>query len=317
MKHKLSATISVAALVVAAMAVTVPAASAYPTSDSTAQAPTLLRVNGQASDAIVDSAKPTLSWAPNDSARAEAQTGYETRLSDVPSDHGTSRPQVWDSGRVSSAESAGVAYAGPALQADHTYEWTVRTWNRQGQQSPWSHAERFDAGPMGVQDWSASWLKVADGSLVRRSFNLPKTVVRARLYIGAQGLVEPHLNGAVIDAKQVLNSSVTDYAKRVVYRDYDVTDLLRQGTNALAVMVGQGQASGSPTFIAQLSITFSDGSRSAVATDDQWRSAAGPVTRDDFYYGESWDARKQMASSIGRRNTPSDARCCACGRRRN
>jgi alpha-L-rhamnosidase len=295
MRVKLTATAGIVGLVLAGMAVTATAASARTVSHSTAEAPSLLRVNGQASDAIVDSTRPTLSWAQNDFARAEAQTAYEIRVSDIPTDRGHQTGTLWDSGRISSAESSGVAYAGPALQADHTYEWTVRTWNSQGQQSPWAHAERFDAGPMGVQDWSASWLKVADGSLVRRSFTLPEAVVRARLYLGAQGLVEPHLNGAVIDPKQVLNSNVTDYAKRVVYRDYDVTDQLRPGPNALSVMVGKGQFSGSPTFIAQLSITFADGSHTTISTDGNWRTAPGPVTRDDFYYGESWDARKQVA----------------------
>jgi alpha-L-rhamnosidase len=299
MTRKLTTTVGVVAVLLAGLA-TAPAAAAAPTlhpdrPHSTAERPTLLRVDGQPTDALVDSAHPTLSWAANDSGRAEAQTAYEIRVSDVVTDRGHRTKSVWDSGRVHSADSSGVAYGGPSLRADHTYEWTVRTWNREAQASPWSRAERFDAGPMAVGDWSASWLKVADGALVRRTFTLPKTVVRARLYIGAQGLVEPHLNGAAVDAKQVLDSSVTDYAKRVVYRDFDVTDRLRRGKNALAVMVGKGQYSGSPTFIAQLSVTFSDGSHTTIGTDDQWRSAAGPVTGDDFYYGESWDARKQIA----------------------
>jgi alpha-L-rhamnosidase len=89
---------------------------------------------------------------------------------------------------------------------------------------------------------------------------------------------------------------VSDYAKRVVYRAFDVTGRLHPGKNALAVMVGKGQFSGSPTFIAQLAITYADGSHATVSTDEHWRSAAGPVTKDDFYYGESWDARKQIAS---------------------
>ncbi|MCW2492900.1 MAG: alpha-rhamnosidase [Frankiales bacterium] len=295
MNRKVTATVGLTALVLAGLAANATTASAHPRPRGTAEAPSALKVAGQSSDALVDTAHPTLSWAPNDSSRGQAQTAYEVRVSDVLSDREDSRPQVWDSGQVRSSASSGVAYAGPALQANHTYEWTVRTWNRQGQQSAWSHAQRFDAGPMSVQDWSASWLQAKDGALLRRSFDLPKTVARARLYLGAQGLVEPHLNGAIIDPKQVLNSNVTDYAKRVVYRAYDVTDQLRRGQNALAVMVGQGQFAGSPTFIAQLEITFSDGTHTTISTDDQWRSAAGPVTHDDFYYGESWDARKEIA----------------------
>lgn len=130
-------------------------------------------MDGQGADALVDAAHPTLSWAPNDSGRDEAQTAFDIRVSDLQSDRGQQSRLVWDSGRVTSTESSGVSYAGPALQADHTYQWTVQTWNRQGQQSSWAPAQRFDAGPMGVQDWSASWLKVNDGALVRRDFVLP------------------------------------------------------------------------------------------------------------------------------------------------
>ncbi|MDX6280604.1 MAG: alpha-L-rhamnosidase [Kribbellaceae bacterium] len=262
-------------------------------SGSTAMTPSGLRLAGQSADALVDTEHPMLSWVVNDSGRGQVESGYQVRLSDVPSDRAGARPLVWDSGRVASAESTGVVYAGPALEADHTYEWVVRTWNRDGQVSPWSPVSSFDVGPMTAQDWTASWLKAPSGSLVRRAFDLPKPIARARLYVGAQGLVEPHLNGSLVEPKQLLDSAVTDYAKRVTYRAFDVTNRLHQGRNALAVMLGTGQFSGRPTFIAQLSVTFTDGTRTTIAGDAAWRSTAGPVTRDDFYYGESWDARKQ------------------------
>ena len=252
-----------------------------PATHRTAEAPDSLKVAGQAADALVATPTPALSWAPHDSARGERQTTYEVRVS------------TWDSGRVSSADSSGVVYGGPPLAPDRTYEWTVRTWNSHGQASPWARAQRFDTGPMTVSDWSASWLRVDDGALVRRSFEVPKTVVRARLYLAAQGLAEPHLNGALVAPDRLLDSSVTDYAKRVLYRSFDVTRQLHKGTNVLGVMTGQGQFAGKPTFVAQLSVTYADGSKNVISSDGQWRAAAGPVTRDDFYLGESWDARKQ------------------------
>lgn len=294
------ATVSASALLLAGLGAGAPSASADPHGDSaTAQAPSGLRVAGQSADALVDSARPVLSWVVNDTGRGEGQTAYQARFSDLPSDGTDSGEPVWDSGRVASAESTGVAYAGPALQADHTYAWRVRTWNREGVRSPWSQPERFDVGPMTVQDWSASWLKAADGSLLRRSFDLSRPVVRARLYLGAQGLVEPHLNGGLVDPRRLLDSSVTDYAKRVVYRAFDVTDQLHAGRNALAVMLGQGQFSGTPAFIAQLSVTYADGTHATIGSDANWRGSPGPVTRDDFYYGESWDARRQIAGWDG------------------
>lgn len=287
MVAKLIATVCAWALLTVGLA-----APANAETPATASPPSALRVAGQTADALVDAEHPTLSWVVNDSGRGQAQTAYQVRLSDVPSDRGGDRPLVWDSGKVAAVESTGVPYAGAALKADHTYEWVVRTWNQDGRPSPWSPASSFDVGPMTVRDWTASWLKAPSGSLLRRSFDLPKPIARARLYVGAQGLVEPHLNGSLVEPKQLLDSSVTDYAKRVAYRAFDVTNHLHQGRNALAVMLGTGQHSGQPAFVAQLSVTFTDGTRTTIAGDATWRSAAGPVTRDDFYYGESWDARK-------------------------
>src|SRR4051794_2070189 len=100
--------------------------------------PTSLRADGQASTVLVGSPQPTFAWTVNDSGRAETQTAYEIRV-EGPRSH-------WDSGRVPSANSVDVAYTGPALGSDRTYQWSVRTWNSEGRSSPWSAAARFDTG---------------------------------------------------------------------------------------------------------------------------------------------------------------------------
>ena len=67
-----------------------------------------------------------------------------------------------------------------------------------------------------------------------------------------------------------------------------MTALLRRGGNALAFMAGKGQyAGGSPSFVAQLDVTYTDGSRAAFGTGPSWRTTAGPVTGEDFYDGET------------------------------
>jgi alpha-L-rhamnosidase len=253
-----------------------------------ALAPSSLRADGQAANALVGEARPTFSWTVNDSGRAQAQTAYEIRVNDA-------HNQVWDSGRVASANSVEVGYAGPALAADHTYTWSVRTWNSQGAQSPWSAPARFDVGLPTAADWTSWWLQVDDGSLVRGEFDVTKPVARARLYFAAQGMVEPHLNGALVDPAEVFDSSVTDYASRVLYRDLDVTRQLTSGHNALAFMAAKGQFSGRPTLVAQFDVTYSDGSTAHFGTGPAWKSHAGPVTGVDFYYGETYDARREIA----------------------
>jgi len=276
---------------IAAIGITSPPAAAD--HGNTAHAPTALRVDGQASDALVGAAIPLLAWTVNDSGRAEAQTAYEVRVDPVSTDSSRRAPG-WDSGRVPSAESTGVPYAGPALASDHTYRWSVRTWNSQGQASPWSAPAAFDIGPLSPADWSAWWLQVDDGALLRGDFTVAKPVARARLYFGAQGIVEPHLDGARVNPTEALDSSVTDYASRVLYRDLDVTNQLTVGRNTLAFMAGKGQNPGRPTFVAQLDITYTDGTAARFGTDPTWKTSAGPVTGDDFYLGETYDARRAV-----------------------
>jgi alpha-L-rhamnosidase len=250
-------------------------------------APTALRADGQASNVLVGETRPTFAWTVNDSGRAQGQTAYEVRV-DGTQNH-------WDSGRVSSPNSVDVVYTGPALASDHTYQWSVRTWNSQGAQSPWSAPARFDTGLLAPADWSAWWLQADDGALVRGDFDVTKPVARARLYFGAQGIVEPHLNGARVEPSEVLDSSVTDYTSRVLYRDLDVTSLLKNGHNALAFMAAKGQFAGRPTFVAQLDVTYKDGSTANFGTGSTWKAHAGPVSGDDFYDGETYDARKEIA----------------------
>ena len=255
--------------------------------------PAALRVDGQASGVLVGEAQPSFAWTVNDTGRAEAQTAYEIRVdqdSGVKTPHGA-RQSGWDSGKVASANSTEVPYTGPALQSNDTYTWSVRTWDVQGRLSGWSNPATFDTALFNASDWSAWWLQVNDGALVRGDIDIAKPVARARLYFGAQGIVEPHLNGARVDPTEVLDSSVTDYSSRVLYRDLDVTKLLHVGSNALAFMAGKGQYAGRPTFVAQLDVTYTDGSTAQFGTDPTWRTVAGPVTGDDFYYGETYDAR--------------------------
>lgn len=99
-------------------------------------APVGLRADGQASDALTDAAHPSFAWTVRDTGRAEAQTAYELRVAPARNGGKPAAGASWDSGRVRSADSTAVSYAGPALAADRTYTWTVRTWNKEGAASP-------------------------------------------------------------------------------------------------------------------------------------------------------------------------------------
>jgi alpha-L-rhamnosidase len=93
----------------------------------------------------------------------------------------------------------------------------------------------------------------------------------------------------------------------VLYRVYDVTELVREGANVLGAHVGDGwyasfiAPGGRYAFgpaprrlLAQLELTFADGARQVVATGDGWRTAPSPVLASEIYNGETHDARREQ-----------------------
>ena len=71
---------------------------------------------------------------------------------------------LWDSGKITSAQSMAVAYAGKALESHHAYWWAVRTWNGQGEPSPWSQRQQFNIGDLSEQQsWpgESHWMQIA------------------------------------------------------------------------------------------------------------------------------------------------------------
>ncbi|TDE35774.1 family 78 glycoside hydrolase catalytic domain [Actinomadura sp. 6K520] len=144
--------------------------------------------------------------------------------------------------------------------------------------------------------------------LLRRDFTVPgKKVAKARLYAAAAGYVELSLNGRRV-GDEVLQPGFVRYDKRVQYVTRDVTRMLRQGDNVIGARLGRGfygmtqenvwkwhdtPWTAEPRLLAQLIVTYHDGTTSTVATDGRWRHAEGPVRYDSLYGGETYDAREE------------------------
>ena len=52
---------------------------------------------------------------------------------------------------------------------------------------------------------------------------------------------------------------------------------------------------GNPAFLMQLMITYTDGSQDVIISDDTWKTKPGPITFNNIYGGEDYDARKEVA----------------------
>jgi alpha-L-rhamnosidase len=119
-------------------------------------------------------------------------------------------------------------------------------------------------------------------------------------------LAEIHINGRKV-GEDFLTPGWTDYEKRVHYRAWDVTPLLRQGTNALGAILADGWYAGyvgfgaqrehygrHPRLRLQLNVETGDGPV-VVATGPSWKATTGPLREADLLMGETYDARRTLA----------------------
>src|SRR4051794_22308485 len=78
------------------------------------------------------SATPSLSWKLRSARPGERQTAYRILVASSPRLLAEHRADVWDSGRVASADSVAVPYRGPAAAAGKRNYWTVEVWGTRG-----------------------------------------------------------------------------------------------------------------------------------------------------------------------------------------
>src|SRR3954447_17187509 len=77
-----------------------------------------LRCEHRADVPTVDTPAPRFGWALASAGRAKRQTAYRIDVRGV-----------WDSGRVESAQTLEIAYAGPPLPAAREFAWRVQVWD--------------------------------------------------------------------------------------------------------------------------------------------------------------------------------------------
>ncbi len=120
------------------------------------QAPTGLRCEYMENPMGVDVRLPRFFWVLEHSGRGQAQSAYQMIVS---SDPAAAAGEVWDSGKVASAKSTQVVYAGQGPQSGKTYFWKVRYWDKDGQGEP---VER--CGPLRYRAFRAVRVERAAGS---------------------------------------------------------------------------------------------------------------------------------------------------------
>ena len=142
--------------------------------------------------------------------------------------------------------------------------------------------------------------------MFRREFEVTRQVRRATAYISGLGFFELCLNGHRV-GDHVLEPGWTNYRRTTLYATYEVGDLLRQGLNAVGVLLGNGMYNvaggryvkfagsfGRPKFILHLRIEYADGSSATVVSDHHWKVAPSAIRFSCIYGGEDYDAREEQ-----------------------
>jgi alpha-L-rhamnosidase len=255
---------------------------------------------------------PRLSWVLSSGERDQAQTAYQILVASTPKWLTEKKADYWNSGKVALDQSILIEYAGGELGSRDVCWWKVRVWDRDGKVSAWSAPASFEIGLLASDDWKADWIRSSirfteifhPSPMLRKEFSLSKKVASARLYITSLGLYQAEINGKKV-GDLVLTPGWTSYQHRVQYQTYDVGAMLNTGGNALGVILGDGWyrafrpnnrdrenfGKKSLDVIAQLEVTYDDGTTETIHTDDSWKSATGPIRKSSIYNGETYDAR--------------------------
>lgn len=141
-------------------------------------------------------------------------------------------------------------------------------------------------------------------TLLRKEFVIGRPITSAKIHICGLGLFELYINGTKIGKTREHVPLKTDYSKQVLYNSYDITDKITEGNNAIGIMLGNGwfnsqkkfwgwrmQWWGTPKAIVQIEITYKDGLRESIISDQSWKTSPGPVVSSCIYDGEVYDAR--------------------------
>ncbi len=246
---------------------------------------------------------PLLTWQVASDRSDAVQVGYEISSIDEAG-------QVTVSAPVASAEQIEVLALGHISKAQTVTKLRVRIATQYGW-SGYSPILNYETGLASGNDLVGraigdDSLHSAPSPIMRKEFAAAKRVAKARIYATSEGIHSLYLNGVCV-TDEYFTPGWTAYDDRNTYLTYDVTKLVQSGTNCFAAEIADGWHRGKFGFmnmydnystkislLAQLEITYEDGSRDVIATDESWKVSTGEILFGDIYDGSTLDFTKEQ-----------------------
>ena len=141
--------------------------------------------------------------------------------------------------------------------------------------------------------------------IIFKHFISEKQVKTARLYVTGLGLYEAFVNGKKA-GNEYLTPNCNNYDAYVQYQTYDITDSIEKD-NVIEIALGNGWYKGrfglkhqenifgeKYVTAAKIVISYEDGTKTIVSTDDTWKARASFVINSNIYDGECVDYTRKV-----------------------
>ena len=270
-------------------------------------------------------AQPRFSWQYEGNANDIVQQSYRIIVASTFENAQKGIGDLWDSQTVKSSQMLYIPYEGITLKSRDRAYWKVMTTvtsNGRRKTKVESDIQTFEVSLLNQEDWQAKWIghdfddDVLTGHTriaaryLRKEFKLQDGIKDATLYVSGMGVYSAYLNGEEVAPEELLKPTLSWYPKRVYFNTYDVTELLQQGDNAIGVILEGGRYTtirntpspngwdgpehvpnfGTPRLCLQLEITFHDGHKEIIVSDETWKiTNQGPIRTANEYDGETYN----------------------------
>ena len=257
-----------------------------------------LRVNHKKNPLGFNLAKIHLSW------EVKAVCGkwaVETRI--IVSESSNMEKLVYDSG-VQENYHENQMLVSFDLKPRTRYYWKVEVKDDKGDCAK-SNPAWFETGKL-QESWTAKWIGTEENEkrmpLLYKEFELKEKPESVRWHVCGLGLYEAYVNEKKA-GREFLMPGYHCYDSFLEYQTLDVTELLSQGKNKIAVLLGEGWYKGRFGFdgdyrnlygnqkkcIGELHIRYANGQEECIVTDSSWKAEESSICENGIYDGEHID----------------------------
>ena len=278
-------------------------------------------------------AEPRFSWQYEAEVNNVVQTDYRIIVASSEENAKKGIGDLWDTKTIDTNQMLYIPYEGKPLKSRNRCWWRVYTTVTYGdhnrKKTLESDVQYFEISLLSPDNWHAHWIghdyeddKVEGHTAIaarylRTEFPLQKDIDRARLYISGLGVYSAYINGTEVAPDELLKPALSDYTRRIYFNAYDVTAGLREGDNALGVILEGGRFTtvrhdsthwewcgithaahyGLPQLLMQLEVTYKDGTTDTIISGDGWKiTNRGPIRKSNEFDGETYDARLDLGN---------------------